>query len=217
MIKDLIWKLMEEATAETEHKGWCDTELTTNKQTREYKTGYLNELTAEEEDLTASIAKLTQDIEDLTKAIAELEASMAGATEERATSKATALAQKGPAEDAPETFDAPYKGMLPEGGNVVDFLEVILTDFARLESDTTTAEATELAEYKKYYFESEKTKALKETIKGQKEGKKSELESTLQSTIEELKSTQEELEAAIAYYEKLKPTCWTAGSPMKTV
>merc|ERR1711972_309299 len=83
---------------------------------------------------------------------------------------ATALVQHGatPAEDAPETFDAPYKGMLPQGGNVIDFLEVILTDFARLESDTTTAEATELAEYKKYYFESEKTKALKETIKGQK-------------------------------------------------
>merc|ERR1719380_395713 len=48
MIKDLIWKLMQEATAETEHKGWCDTELTTNKQTREYKTSQGNELTETE-------------------------------------------------------------------------------------------------------------------------------------------------------------------------
>merc|ERR1719454_48927 len=38
MIKDLMVKLMEEATSETEHKGWCDTELTTNKQTRDKKT-----------------------------------------------------------------------------------------------------------------------------------------------------------------------------------
>merc|ERR1719456_798693 len=38
MIKDLIVKLMEEATSETEHKDWCDTELTTNKQTRDKKT-----------------------------------------------------------------------------------------------------------------------------------------------------------------------------------
>merc|ERR1740120_601403 len=31
MIKDLISTLMQEATEETEHKGWCDTELTVNK------------------------------------------------------------------------------------------------------------------------------------------------------------------------------------------
>merc|ERR1719453_2268478 len=34
MIKDLIVKLMEEAAEEAEHKGWCDTELSTNEQTR---------------------------------------------------------------------------------------------------------------------------------------------------------------------------------------
>jgi hypothetical protein len=244
MIKDLIWKLMQEATAETEHKGWCDTELTTNQQTREKKTEIVNELTATEEDLTANIAKHTQEIETLTEEIATLTSEMAEATETRAQNKAeneetiatakeaqvavqnaiallkdfyaksaqaTALSQQTPAEDAPETFDKPYKGMLPEGGNVVDFLEVILTDFARLESDTTTAEATELAEYKKYYNESEVDKALKETMKGQKESKKAELETALQQTIEDLKATQEQLDAAIAYYEKLKPTCVDSG------
>merc|ERR1719316_2501821 len=176
MIKDLVVKLMEEATAEAEHKGWCDTELTTNKQTRDSKTEDVNKLTADVEDLTSEIARLTQDIEDLTKALAELDAAMANATAERDASKAknqetiqeakeaqtavenamavlkefyaksaeaTALAQQTPAEDAPETFVKPYKGMLPEGGSVIDFLEVILSDFARLESATSSAEATE--------------------------------------------------------------------------
>merc|ERR1719473_1343565 len=37
MIKDLIVKLMEQANAEADHKGWCDTELATNEQTRTIK------------------------------------------------------------------------------------------------------------------------------------------------------------------------------------
>merc|ERR1719316_2565931 len=38
LIKDLITKLLEEANEEAEHKGWCDTELATNEQTRNEKT-----------------------------------------------------------------------------------------------------------------------------------------------------------------------------------
>merc|ERR1719291_1020969 len=180
MIKDLIVKLMEEATSETEHKGWCDTELTTNKQTREKKTSEVNELESEIEELTATIAALTQDIADLTAAVKELDAAMAEQTEERnkakatnaqtvkdakaaqvaveqamavlkdfyaKSSEATAFSQQ-PAVDAPETFEKPYKGLLPEGGSVVDFLEVILSDFNRLESETSASEAQAEDEYK---------------------------------------------------------------------
>merc|ERR1719456_831919 len=38
MVKDLIVKLMEEATEEAEHKGFCDQELKTNEKTRKSKT-----------------------------------------------------------------------------------------------------------------------------------------------------------------------------------
>merc|ERR1712203_1177011 len=75
------------------------------------------------------------------------------------SAEATALVQQTPAEDAPETFDKPYTGLLPEGGSVVDFLEVILSDFSRLESETTAEEAQEDQEYKNYMFESEKDQA----------------------------------------------------------
>merc|ERR1719272_1749559 len=89
MIKDLISKLMEEGTSETEHKGWCDTELTTNKQTRDKKTSEVNELDSNIEDLTATIAQLTQDCADLTAAVKELDGAMAQETEERNAAKAT--------------------------------------------------------------------------------------------------------------------------------
>merc|ERR1719324_1807740 len=57
MIKDLIVKLMEEANEEAEKKGWCDTELSTNEQTRKEKTEAVEVLHAEIDELQASIAK----------------------------------------------------------------------------------------------------------------------------------------------------------------
>merc|ERR1719265_192268 len=77
MIKDLIVRLMEEAAEEAEHKGWCDTELSTNEQTRKEKTEQVEVLHAEIDELEASIAKLTEEITDLTKAVAELDAAVA--------------------------------------------------------------------------------------------------------------------------------------------
>merc|ERR1719388_146193 len=126
------------------------------------------------------------------------------------SSQATALAQQ-PAVDAPETFEKPYQGLLPEGGSVVDFLEVILTDFSRLESETTAAEAEEEDEYKTFMFESKKDKALKENEIKLKSGTKTDKENALQQAEADLKVTQEQLNKALEYYEKLKPTCVDSG------
>merc|ERR1719506_3430165 len=88
MIKDMIVRLMEEANEETEHKGWCDTELGTNKIQRDSKTEQVDTLTAQVDQLDADIAKLTQQIADLSQAIAELDAAVAKATEIRTAEKA---------------------------------------------------------------------------------------------------------------------------------
>jgi uncharacterized protein YoxC len=88
MIKDLIVNLMEESTSETEHKGWCDSELVANKISRESRTADANQLNADIEDLTSEIAQLTQDIADLSVSIKELNEAMATAEQDRASSKA---------------------------------------------------------------------------------------------------------------------------------
>merc|ERR1719473_2027938 len=87
MIKDMITKLMEEANEEAEHKGFCDTELTTNKQTRDSKTEESDELTAESEKLTADIQQLAAEIATLGEEIAALDAMMAKATAQREAEK----------------------------------------------------------------------------------------------------------------------------------
>merc|ERR1719199_1738159 len=111
------------------------------------------------------------------------------------SSQATAFAQQ-PMEDAPETFDKPYQGLLPEGGNVVDFLEVILSDFSRLESETAASEAQEQADYETFMFESKKDKALKENESKHKDARKTDRESALHTADGELKSSQDLLDKA---------------------
>merc|ERR1719171_70101 len=87
MIKDMIQKLMQEATEEAEHKGFCDTELTTNKQTRDSKTEESDELTAESEKLTADIQQLAAEIATLGEEIAAIDSMMAKATSIREAEK----------------------------------------------------------------------------------------------------------------------------------
>jgi len=238
MIKDLIVKLMEEANEEAEHKGWCDTELSTNEQTRKEKTEAVETLHAEIDELEASIAQLTEQITELTKAVAELDAAVATATSIREEEKAkntvtikdsqdaqTAVAQAlsvlkdfyAKAAEAtsfvqePEVFDEPYKGMGSENGGVVGMIEVIQSDFARLESETSAAEAEAQKQYDEFMTDSSVDKAQKTKDIEHKSSKKQNQEQSLQEKKTDLDGTQKELDAALAYYEKLKPSCVDAG------
>merc|ERR1712087_773216 len=60
LIENLITRLMEEANAEADHKGWCDTELSTNEQTRAQHTKEVQQLAADIETLKSEIAQRTQ-------------------------------------------------------------------------------------------------------------------------------------------------------------
>merc|ERR1740129_2346929 len=223
---------------EAEHKGWCDTELSTNEQTRKEKTEAVETLHAEIDQLEASIAKLTEDISDLTKAVAELDAAMAKATTLRQEEKEnneqtisdsseaqTAVAQAltvlkefyAKAGDAtallqqPEIFDSPYKGMQSENGGVVGMLEVIESDFARLEADTKAAEATAQKEYDTFMTDSKVDKSKKTKDLEHKNAKKQDYKQALTSSKADLEGTQKELDAALEYFDKLKPSCVDAG------
>merc|ERR1712194_443471 len=80
MIKDLIVKLMEESNAEADHKGFCDTELATNKQTREIKSSEDEDLSANIDKNTADITQLADEITTLSEDIAAINAQQAEAT-----------------------------------------------------------------------------------------------------------------------------------------
>merc|ERR1719510_1726225 len=242
MIKDLLVRLMEEANDEAERHGWCNTELATNEKTRKEKTSAVESLHAEIDQLEASIAKLTEEIGDLTDEVAKLDKAMAEATKLRQEEKekneqtiadakeaqaavaqaltvlkefyvkageATALLQQ------PEIFDSPYKGMQSENGGVVGMLEVIESDFARLEADTKAAEASAQKEYDTFMTDSKVDKSAKETDIEHKTTKKQDQNQALTTKKEDLEGTQNELDAALAYFDKLKPSCVDALTTKK--
>merc|ERR1719460_137870 len=91
MIKELVVKLMEEANEEAEHKGWCDTELSTNEQTRKEKTSGVETLTAEADELQATIAQLASQINECMQEISELDTAIKEATDLRAEERAKNL------------------------------------------------------------------------------------------------------------------------------
>merc|ERR1712039_452102 len=88
MIKDLIVKLMEQANSEADAKAYCDTELATNKQTREDKQAEVEELSANIEKNEAASAQLADEIAALSDAVAKLRSEQAQATSMRNEEKA---------------------------------------------------------------------------------------------------------------------------------
>jgi len=125
-------------------------------------------------------------------------------------SEATALVQKqNPA--APDTFDAAYTGMGGESGGVVGMLEVIQSDFARLESDTTAAEVSNAQAHNKFMTENAVSKAQKKSDITHKSNQKQNQEQQLADKKNDLTSEEKELDAANKYFDKLKPSCLDAG------
>jgi len=124
-------------------------------------------------------------------------------------SEATAFVQQQP--EAPEIFDKPYRGMGGESGGVVGMLEVIESDFARLETDTKSSEVTAQTEYDAFMSDSKVDKASKTKDIEHKTAKKQDESEAIVTKKEDLEGTEKELDAALDYFDKLKPSCVDAG------
>jgi hypothetical protein len=126
--------------------------------------------------------------------------------------KTELLQHKGPADDAPESFsNEAYTGQQGASKGVVGMLEVIQSDFARLESETSSDEALAAKEYETLMDESavdRETKRVENVKMGRQVTAK---ERDLTATTKDLKATQAELAAAQEYFDKLKPDCIEEG------
>lgn len=233
MIEALLAKLKEEAAKESDHKQWCDAELAKNKAKREKKSSKVEELAAKVSQLEGKASSEAATITKLAAEQAELATAMSEATAQRTEEKETNLATIKDAKEAivavqqaigilkefyssqgaslvqakqvPEM--AAYKGMQNAKGGVVGMLEVILSDFSRLEAETSAAEAQAAKEYSSFMAESKALSKAKHDEEFKTSLAKDQTIFDKEQVEKDLAATQAELDEATKYFEYLKPNC----------
>ena len=192
MIENMITRMEKDAAAEATKKAWCQEELAENKEAREAKDDEIEGLQADEAKLQSSLEQLALDLAELDKQVKDMNAAMTKATgirqkekeENTVAIKDAKAAQTAVAEAlsvlnefyakagqataftqvtaGPQPFEKPYTGMGAESGGVLGMIEVIQSDFARLEAETTAAEQSAAKEYESFMDDSKLDLASKE-------------------------------------------------------
>lgn len=111
----------------------------------------------------------------------------------------------------PAIFDTPYKGLQDQKTGVLAMMEVIQSDFARLEQQTDTAEEAASQLYDKFMEDSLGSKNQKGIDIANKQALQQSKEADLLDATSDLDNAHQELDAAMATYDRLKPACLDAS------
>jgi len=182
------------------------------------------------EELTEQVSNLDSTVKDAseirskekaenTQAISDAQAAQAAVAQ--ATSvlrefyekagQATALVQKTSKSEQPAVFDTPYKGMGGESGGVVGMLEVIASDFAKLESETKSEEETSVSEFEKFLKDSKFNKIQMSTDIKHKKESATDSKARISEKSSEFDLEEQALNASLAEYDALKEECLNTG------
>merc|ERR1719191_890899 len=231
MIEDMIAKLLQEAAEEATQKAFCDKEIGESMTSKADKEGKLEKVNARFEKADATSATLTEEISKLSEEVAENDKAMADATAIRQKEKAVFVSVEKDLSESEEACNAAmevlreyYEGASliqtgakakasvdaeGDGSGILGVLEVAASDFASGLAEARTVEQESQSEYDKLVQDS---KMLKATKTMEIKGKQSEVAS-LKTTSADLGSDKEgltsELDAVLAYLDKLKPQCET--------
>jgi DNA repair exonuclease SbcCD ATPase subunit len=231
LIESMIAKLTKEAAEEADLKSFCDTETSESKAKQAELTAKLDKTNARIAKAVASKAKLTEDIKLLEEQVAEIDSADAEATKMRTEEHAEYLKSSKDLKDSAEAVAkaisvlteyyssasfvqtkeepefASNKGDI--ASTITSMLEVAESDLSKLLAETEAAESSAVAAYEAL---SEENKISKTTKMADAKGKANEVKSTdvaLSNYKEDKTSLTGELDAVLAYLDKLKPQCET--------
>merc|ERR1719421_626105 len=233
LIESMIAKLTKEAAEEADQKSFCDEETAESKKKQADLTAKLDKTNARISKAVASKAKLTEDIKVLEEQIVEIDAADAEATKIRGEEHEEYLKSSKDLKDSAEavakaisvlteyyssaSFVQTKAAEEPEfasnkgdiASTITSMLEVAESDLSKLLAETEAAESSALSAYEEL---TEENKVSKATKMADAKGKAQEVKSTdvaLSNYKEDKTSLTSELDAVLAYLDKLKPQCET--------
>merc|ERR1712224_725073 len=229
----MIAKLLKEAQEEATQKAFCDKEMGASKTSQAQKTATIDKLQARIDGNSATIAELDEAVKALEAEVADIDKAQSEATAIRNSEKADNLAAIKDFRDSADAVVAAMgvlksfyeggafiqtksqKSTRPEFGGaktdaasgIISVLEVAESDFTRLLAETETEEDAAADAYAKMTEENKVSKATKEADSKAKQSEIKSLTVTLGHSEEDHASTSTELNAVLAYIDKLKPQC----------
>merc|ERR1719316_1980982 len=231
LIESMIAKLTKEAAEEADLKSFCDEETAESKKKQADLTAKLDKTNARISKAVAAKAKLTEDIKVLEEQIAEIDAADAEATKIRGEEHEEYLKSSKDLKDSAEavakaisvlteyyssasfvqTKEAPEfasnKGDI--ASTITSMLEVAESDLSKLLAETEAGESSALSAYEELTKENKVSKATKMADAKSKAQEVKSTDVALSNYKEDKTSLTSELDAVLAYLDKLKPQCET--------
>jgi len=234
LIEEMIAKLTDEAAEEADQKSFCDEETSESKAKQADLSGKLDKVSARISKAESGKAKLLEEIKMLETEISEMDAGQAEATKVRQEEHEEYLKASKDFKDsaaavakaidvlneyyssaafvqvAAKQPDASFGGAKGDvGSTIVSVLEVAESDFTSLLAESEADESAAQEAYDKLTQENAVTKATKTGDIKAKTSEVKQIEVALGNYKENKATVTEELDAVLAYLDKLKPQCET--------
>jgi len=110
-----------------------------------------------------------------------------------------------------QTFGDSYQGQQDKASGVLSMLEIIMSDFASVQSDTETQEAEAQRQFEQFVTDSKRDQAVKARTIELYQADRTEADARAKEAKRDLLTTDDKHKAAVRYYEELKPRCLEKG------
>jgi len=221
LIKNMIEKLLSDAQADATEHAFCTKEMAETEAKKAEKEATIEKLSTSADSMTAKSNKLKEQVAELQKQLASLAGSGAEADRIRSEEKAAYDANSAEMEKGIEGVklalkvlndyyskdDKSHSSADGAGGGIIGLLEVCESDFTKGLAEMTATERTAVAEYEQLSQANAIEKATKEQDEKYKTKESKGLDKSTSETNSDKATTQQELDAVLAYYKGLKGRC----------